>query len=590
MVKFMNNYFLVFLTLEDYISITHLAIIFILLLISIIAIMIVLLFIKRRKKELKTMLNKTYFGRQYRVDLINEKVDYFDVSSPENFKTCTLDEFLKKFHTKDYDEVKIWLNALFDKDYKGNTFFEKFIYDETWDEDILILFNVRYILDEKKMIYLESFRFPDLALSKISKKNKGLFTKDEALEKYYRSRKTKSVAIYYVHLYSKQEFRPSHASKEHLIILNIIQSLIRGLRKNCFIYMINASNLCFIDFRPKNDVSVRKTTDFLKSNIDITLSLQSSEVDYTYRIGAYYNQNFDSLSLKDKLRYAEEAAIYAKNSYEENNVCFYDKNINYNQTKHSRKIDEMNHILQNNLFQVLYTPYVDSKTGKTKGFMCNISINSKIFTSLKDLEATIHQQEKTDEYVELILENCLHGLEDPSLKRKTQRLLIIPMPLFFFSRALKYLSSHTIKEAKLSFMADQEDFLYLSNSNVVKEISKIIDAISKKGFFSSIQIDNTQIDINEDILKLFNCFVLDDEFVYQNVTNIRGKILIDHLLDQLSSYKVPIIANGIQIWSHAELLSSLGVQYLSGPAIATPSEAISDVPKKITQKIVALNS
>ena len=587
MVNFMNN---LYVSLFDYISGEHLLLIIMLLLISAIAIIILFLIIKKHQKQLKTSLNKNYFGRQYRLDLENKKVNYFDISTPEDFKTCTLDQFIGMFRKKDGEAMMNWLTDLCDKEYKGNTYFECLIHDNTCHDDIYDLFNVRSVLLDKKMIFLESFRFPDISHNKISRKNKGLFTNEEALLKYYKGRKTKSVAIYYIHLYSKQEFRPSNIAKERLIIINIVQVLLKNLKKNCFIYTINTNNLCFIDFHPKDDISVRKMTDFLRSDIDVTLSLQSSEINYTYRIGAYYNQNYDSLSLKDKLRYAEEAAIYAKNTYDENSVSFYDKSINYNHTKHSKKIDEMNHILQNNLFQIQYTPYVDSKSGRTKGFMCSISINSKIFSSLKELEATIHQQEKTDEYVELILENCLHGLEDPSLKRKAQRILIIPMPLYFFANANKYLSSHPIKDVRLSFMADQEDFLFLSNAKGVKEINKLISDVAAKGFSSSIQIDNTQININDEILKLFNCFILDDEFVYKNVTHVRGKILIDHLLDQLSSFKVPIIANGIQIWSHAELLASLGVQYLSGPAIASPSENISDVPRKITQRIIALNS
>lgn len=587
MMTSMFHYSIQYFSLYDYISRENFLIILLLLLFTILITSLLCLFISNQKKKLKNLLQNESFGRQYRIDLIHEHVDYFDVVSPEDSHHCSINQFLETFHSKDREEAKKWLNAIVKKDYNGPAYFEKFIYNRTIHDDLFAIFKILKIQYDSQIIHLEAYRFSNLTLSKTSKKNGGLLFNERTLFNYYEAKKTKNVAIYYVQLFSKKDLRSLNATQEHLVVLRFLQSFMRGLRKNCFLCMVRANNTYIVDLHATNEKSVREYANILRQRIENSLSLQDIDDIYDFRVGVYYQENEDS-SLKEKIRKAEETALYARHSSDEQKILYYNSSINFNQSQHSLKIDEMNHLLNSNLFQIFYTPFVDTKTGRTKGFLCNINSVSKILPDIKDFEGLIHQQEKDYEYVELILENCLHELEDPSLKRKVQRILILPMPLVFFPSIAQYLKSHPLKDVKLSFLVDQEDFRFWNNPE--HTIEETMNLVTSVGCYIALRVDNTRVFVNEDLLNLFSYYVLDDDFVSQNMVSPRGKILINNLLSQLLLFKIPIVASGIKIWSHAELLTLLGVQYLSGSAIAIPSETIVEVPKKVSQKVAQLNS
>ena len=576
--------------LSDVISQEHFLIVIFLILFTIVSIVLTCLMIKSRKKNIKFSLKNESFGRVYRIDLNKEKVTCVDLISSERQNQFSFSDFLKIFHKSDREPVEKFLNDVLNKDYEGKNYFEYFVYDRIFHDDIFVLFKVKQVIYEEKVIYLDFYRFSNLTNTKVFryKKNMGLFLDEKSLYKYEAGKNKKGLVIYNIHLFSKQEFYPKDNGQEHLIMLHIVQSLMATLHKNHFLCMYDETELFAFDFKPNDEKEIQENAEILKEKIDTSLSLQSLNSLYDYRLGVYYEQGYDSASLKEKMKLARDTAIYAMHSSEENKVIYYDKKIDFKKTKQNQKIEEMNHILKENCFNVLYAPYVDAKTGRTKGFLCDITVNSKIIPSLSELEMLVHQQNRMDDFVELILENALHGLEDPSLKKKMQRFLIIPMPLFFFPNVKKYIETHPLKDVHLSFMLDQDDFLYLGNMQ--NSVKKVIQGISEIGCLPSIKLDNTKVELNKEILELFSCYILDDDFVYNNVTNMRGKILIDKLLNQLELYKSPIIATGISIWSHAELLASLGVEFLSGSAIALPSETINDVSRKVTLKITQMNS
>ena len=158
----------------------------------------------------------------------------------------------------------------------------------------------------------------------------------------------------------------------------------------------------------------------------------------------------------------------------------------------------------------------------------------------------------------------------------------------FIKNVISYFKYNKIDDFSITFLVNENYFLR-SNYDIL-ELKNDFKKIRQYGHFVGLCLENYQSDIENEILSIFDIFVLDKDIVSNFRKESRNTILIRNLIINLVKTKTPILALGVNNWTEGEILSSYGVNYIAGSIISKKSENIQEVDKNLNQKMQHKNN
>lgn len=549
--------------------------------VGLILLIIFLSVICSQKKKLHNNLNKINCTRVYSVNLELSEVKYFDIFSPSKSKSITLDDFVKIVEKKERVYFKNWLNDIADK----SVFVQDYFICNNEKEKATLLFKVIKI--NGLVLHIESILFENLSKSLITRNLSKNFLDEEAIVEYYdllKKRKKKNIAIYFISTFDDLQYDNYNQINHFETLLRLINRIAPNLKHTHYFYFVNNQKLCLINFKPKNDKEVAKLASKLSFYMDKIIACNSKYKSLDYRLCVLKEFNYKTFNLRVRIHNADDFCLYAKNRDESEKLVYFEKHTNFNKSNHSIIVDEINRILKSNAFKVLYKPFADIKTGKTRGYIANVVIKSNIISNIDKFEVETYNQGLEIDYLTQIIDKSLKVFQDTKNKKKN-RILLIPIYFPILLSIEKCLANKDLGSNQIVFMIDSKTIRYIDNK--MDNVKDILEKNSKSKVKLALKISGVNDYISPELMDYFAYITCSQSLIAKIKTDTYSRVIMSDYI--LQNKKQEYIALGIDTWSGTELLAMLGYNYLSGSIIGTSQETLEDINKKVSQIISNFN-
>lgn len=552
------------LSINDYFTSKELVVLLIVLFCGLLLFLIFMFVISQQKKRLQQNLNKVSCSSVYTIDLDKEIVTYFKVYSPSIRQTITYYEFCSMIEKREADNFKRWIletvkNTQFRRDY--------FICNDSKLKSTLLFKFVKNNL-ESKTLYLEMESFDSLSKAIISRNKSDSFLDEDNVIEYYRSlkkKKKKNVAIYFINTFDDLEMDDGNYSFRYLALLKLLNTIAPKLNKSVLFYFVNNYKLCIIDFNAKPQ-KVVEFANRLNELLGKIISFQSLSKLIDYRICVLTRFNYKSFNLRAKIRDAEDFSEYAKNSNDSEKLVYFNKNINLNASYHSVVVDELNRIIKFDAFKTIHKPYIDIKTGKIRGYLEKIQIDSSIINSYDSFEIEAYNQGKEQECLKLIIDKSFKEFKETTTKTKNRNLFI---PIFF--PFLASLGEEMLQDidTPIVFIIEGTTLNVWGNSKL--NANEILENVKKLGVQLALYVHDEKSFIAKDLLAYFSYVIFSEELISEVTPESLTRILLYEYIH--INKDLEYIALGINSWQKTELYIMIGINYLAGPIIGQEKES-----------------
>ncbi len=569
------------ISLQDFVKSKYFIILIIFFVFSLIVFLIFNFMINKNKKTINNSCKNVYFKRVYTFDTQNNIITYFNVLNPSIRKTLTYSEFYNYIEESYVDDLKKWLDSLT----KG-IIQEDFLCRNKNKSKFLMYFHFKKYCEDTKIIYLENFLFENLSNENISKGISSSFIDLDTLDSYFNSIKSKKknlhqgLAIYYVKVFNDLDNNRKINSKAYYLLLKLINTLSKNIKKSQYFCFINQADLIIVDFKINKKQFAKSYASYIEKTIASLLSFEDYKNILDFRIGVVFENRIKNIDLKSKIRIASDCSLYCKNMHDENKTYFYSKNVNLNNSYHSIIVEDINRILKYQSISNTYEPIVDIKTGRIRAYLEHICFkdnNDRKRNNLYELE--IYNQGKQKEYLELIINNSMRLLQESNKKAK------IFTPIYF--PFLLNLTAVNYKDFDNLLVFVIDDLILQSWLKTNIDAENILKTSKDRNLILALKIHDLENIKKTDILKYFNYFIYSEELMNKVKNNRFDRILLNEFI--LKNDQQVNIGLGVDSWSFIEMFISLGINYIAGSIIGLPSNIFENVSQKTKNTISDFN-
>ena len=138
--------------------------------------------------------------RIYVIDIPNNLVTYFNVSSPGNAHKESIEDFYRHFPSSEQKKVMNWINTLADNGTDASDFLETDVNDPADKKQYFSMLQAESVDTKRKILHVQSYLFKYMASSKVSGSGvnrHGLSTIKEYSKAVDQKGKKKGVTIVY---------------------------------------------------------------------------------------------------------------------------------------------------------------------------------------------------------------------------------------------------------------------------------------------------------------------------------------------------------------------------------------------------------
>ena len=121
-----------------------------------------------------------------------------------------------------------------------------------------------------------------------------------------------------------------------------------------------------------------------------------------------------------------------------------------------------------------------------------------------------------------------------------------------------------------------------------EEIISSINNLKEHGYKVALKIDKKELLLTNELMKVFDYFILDSELIKDCRKSGRSILIIHTLIDTLKSYDKNIIAYGLDTNNSMYLICKMGIKYVSSNLISQADEMILPIEKKKLSKVMTL--
>lgn len=554
--------------------------------------------IKKGKRIIKATGSNKVYTRQIKINLKNSTFTYLNLRKPNDLKTKPLSDFYSTFSMLDHESVKNWVESLIVPNENKEKFFERFVYEKKRRDYIFSTYKYIKSNYSEQTVYLTVTVYPCIKKLGVVKTSSNEFVNIPDLSKQLdmskKKKKKKDTSIFTITIFNKSNLiSKDYEENIHEFTLNLLNRCLSCKESKNFLYSTyNNSTICLISQKSTNEQFLENYLNILLDHAYKYFSLHNLHELYDYRIGIYKSTENEDDLLVNKVKKSYQAACYAKESSSKIKHAIYSSEIFENEAYSESLLKEALDMIKNNLFITYYKPFIQlanaSGNTKTKGFLCSLTPKSKVIDSIEKLEEVIYNADEGYNYVKFIINKCTSGYIEQNVKKTTSKNIIIKLDYPFIKNVISYFKYNKIDDFSITFLVNENYFLR-SNYDIL-ELKNDFKKIRQYGHFVGLCLENYQSDIENEILSIFDIFVLDKDIVSNFRKESRNTILIRNLIINLVKTKTPILALGVNNWAEGEILSSYGVNYIAGSIISKKSENIQEVDKNLNQKMQHKNN
>lgn len=518
------------------------------------------------------------------IDAKNNKVRYFNKSDIEHQVVCSVEEFLNNFPTEEKVRFEKWIDELLSTKKNVSDYLEVDVIFEREKKSYYSFLQLQKLDKRKKIIHLESYVMKYLDVkNKTDKKKLSNITVTNieqmlTIEKMKNKNKGSFLFVAFRNTKIQDEDDDKVSSLFFVCAKNIIAPY---LTSNCTIADYSQSS--FTIYYP--GISSRKNLLRLMHSISKTISkylkINSYNEDYNYSItGTLINE--DNCTYKQLVRNTKSISVTAMDHND--HIMIYDDNSVSSVEITSSYENEFNTLISKRDFKILYQPVINIKTGAILAYNSTIKCNNTIFSNIQELKEYAYKVGKIKDLFTMFNKKILSRYLNENISNVKLIYNVSVLEREHVAKSFSHIAGIDSEDIILTF-SELEISEWLSEE---EEIISSINNLKEHGYKVALKIDKKELLLTNELMKVFDYFILDSELIKDCRRSGRSILIIHTLIDTLKSYDKNIIAYGLDTNNSMYLICKMGIKYVSSNLISQADEMILPIEKKKLSKVMAL--
>lgn len=518
------------------------------------------------------------------IDAKNNKVRYFNKSDIEHQVVCSVEEFLNNFPTEEKVRFEKWIDELLSTKKNVSDYLEVDVIFEREKKSYYSFLQLQKLDKRKKIIHLESYVMKYLDVkNKTDKKKLSNITVTNieqmlTIEKMKNKNKGSFLFVAFRNTKIQDEDDDKVSSLFFVCAKNIIAPY---LTSNCTIADYSQSS--FTIYYP--GISSRKNLLRLMHSISKTISkylkINSYNEDYNYSItGTLINE--DNCTYKQLVRNTKSISVTAMDHND--HIMIYDDNSVSSVEITSSYENEFNTLISKRDFKILYQPVINIKTGAILAYNSTIKCNNTIFSNIQELKEYAYKVGKIKDLFTMFNKKILSRYLNENISNVKLIYNVSVLEREHVAKSFSHIAGIDSEDIILTF-SELEISEWLSEE---EEIISSINNLKEHGYKVALKIDKKELLLTNELMKVFDYFILDSELIKDCRRSGRSILIIHTLIDTLKSYDKNIIAYGLDTNNSMYLICKMGIKYVSSNLISQADEMILPIEKKKLSKVMTL--
>lgn len=516
--------------------------------------------------------------RVFRLDIKNDKTDYYNASSIRRRRSSTLTNFYNMFPSNERERLIDWVGSLLDKDADTPQTLEISVIVHRNRKKYFTLLQVTKIDYENQIIHLESHLLRFMNVSRSRRNNEGFykFSTQAGLSATLKEKPNRGFTC------CVKFFRTNSTEKiSRLDFVTIKNALVPFISKDRMMIEYSDDEIFVTDFKASIRGQVVQALHTIEVETRRRMSVHSSVDFISYSIAIIENKLLDS----DLEKIIVEGEKLAKNAQEEGlTYLFYEENGDAISPVNSQNYrTEVERIIFDKRFQYLYRPIYDVGRQRTIGYKSIIKPLDSFFGSIEELKSYAYKTNDDRELFSTIARNSISRfIQQKSEKNHTLFFDVSYNEIAFVARTLSHING--IKETKVVICISEQDFIDLPSMSTESVISMVTN-LRSNGYAAALRLkDKSELTLLPKIYESFDYFIIESDAQLSNRSMNRLPIF-QNLIENLLKFNKILVADNMISWDSVELVVRLGIEIVSSEVISPSDENVLPISKKNILKL-----
>lgn len=516
--------------------------------------------------------------RVFRLDIKNDKTDYYNASSIRRRRSSTLTNFYNMFPSNERERLIEWVGSLLDKDADTPQTLEISVIVHRNRKKYFTLLQVTKIDYENQIIHLESHLLRFMNVSRSRRNNEGFykFSTQAGLSATLKEKPNRGFTC------CVKFFRTNSTEKiSRLDFVTIKNALVPFISKDRMMIEYGDDEIFITDFKASIRGQVVQALHTIEVETRRRMSVHSSVDFMAYSIAIIENKLLDS----DLEKIIVEGEKLAKNAQEEGlTYLFYEENGESISPVNSQNYrTEVERIIFDKRFQYLYRPIYDVGRQRTIGYKAIINPLDSFFGSIEELKSYAYKTNDDRELFSTIARNSISRfIQQKSEKNHTLFFDVSYNEIAFVARTLSHING--IKETKIVICISEQDFIDLPSMSTESVISMVTN-LRSNGYAAALRLkDKSELTLLPKIYESFDYFIIDSDAQLSN-RSMNQLPIFQNLIENLLKFNKILVADNMSSWESVELLVRLGIEIVSSEVISPSDENVLPISKKTILKL-----
>lgn len=520
--------------------------------------------------------------RVFRLDIKNDRTDYYNAASIRDRKSSSLTNFYNMFPSSEREKLIDWVGNLLDKDSNAPQTLEISVIVHRNRKKYFTLLQVTGIDYQNQIIHLESHLLRFMNVSRSRKNIEGFykFSSQTGLSRALLEKPNRGYTIC-LRFYLKN----STDRISRLDFVNIKNALVPFISNHRMMIEYNETEIFITDFKAKLRGQIVQVFHIIEAEIRRRLSVRSSSDYLSYSASIIENRLLGS-NLEKIIEEGEKLSITAQE--EGLTYLFLEENGDLSARQNSQNYrTEVERIIYDKRFQYLYRPIYDVGRQKTIGYKAIVKPLDSFFGSIEELKSYAYKTNDDRELFSTIARNSISRyIQQKGEKNQSLFFDVSYNEISFVSRTLSHIQG--IKETKVVIVISEKDFLELPSMSTESVIAMITN-LRSNGYACALRInDNSDLTLLPAVYEAFDYFVIDSDAELSN-RSLNRLPIFKKLIENLLKFHKILLADNMTSWDSVELLVRLGVEIVSSEVISPSDENVLPIAKKTEMKINKFN-
>ena len=522
---------------------------------------------ERRNQAYRRVLDEQSNSvRVFVLNIAENDVQYFNVTSLKEIHHCTIGEFYQKFPISEQKRVINWINALVDPTTQAPDYLETDIQENHTRKQYFSMLQVDSVDCDRQIIHMQSYLLKYMGTSKEGNNfNHGLSTVKEVEEAMQLGGMRRGMTMAFRFAYKKITDKDKEI--DPLAFNQFKNALFPFLQNKRYLLQASGNELVFVDLRIEEKAKEVYLVRSCLNAIVRYLSLNGLSSTYELRCGVAEHRYFQ----KEPETVIETARRLAVEAFADKEpTLWYERGRkSYALNDDSSYRTEVERIINEKKLRYKFRPVFSVNEGRVMGYLTKAEPVDTYFDSLAELKDYAMRTEDDRSLFNTIAKETIQRFlsERPSEDQ-----------CLFYNVRLAERGYMLLTFARLPGARNAHLILVFDESDIASRIERIDDdgiisdmrAIKAKGYEVALCLNSNQLQLPARLYSSFDYFIC--SFAFENAS-VEGSstLLRSHLhslVEKLLKYQKPIIASDFDGWPAVELMVRSGLAYISSEAFA----------------------